>query len=96
MCCLLAAFMLIGARGFGIIWWILEPVRWQATFNGSFILPLLGVLFLPWTTVTYVAIYVGGVTGLEWLLLGLALFLDLASYGSGYFSNARRGGSTAY
>ena len=53
MCCLLATFMLIGPRGLGILWWLVEPLRWQVTFNGSFIIPFLGILFLPWTTLAY-------------------------------------------
>ena len=90
MCCLLATFMLIGPRGLGILWWLVEPLRWQVTFNGSFIIPLLGVLFLPWTTLSYVVCAPGGVTGGEFILVGLALVLDIASFGGGYFSNSRR------
>jgi hypothetical protein len=96
MCCLLAALLLIGPRGLGVIWWIADSLRWSAAFNGSFVIPLLGILFVPWTTITFVAVSIGGVTGFEWVLMGLALFLDLASYGGGYYGNARRGQPTAY
>ncbi len=45
--------------------------------------PLLGVLFLPLTALTYtvVSALAGGVTGLGWLWVAGALLLDLARYG---------------
>jgi hypothetical protein len=96
MCCLLSALVLIGARGAGVIWWLLEPNRWSVTFNGSFIVPLLGILVLPWTTLSYVVVAPGGVDGLDFVLLGLGVVVDLASYGGGYFGNSRRTQGTAY
>ena len=49
MCCLAASLLLLGPR-FGIlIWWLFDPARWSLAFD-TFILPFLGFLFLPWTT----------------------------------------------
>lgn len=96
MCCLFAALMVIGARGAAVLWWLLEPARWRLTFDTSFVIPLLGILFLPWTTLSYVVVFPGGVTGLDFLVLGLAFVLDLASYGGGYFSNSRRAQANLY
>ncbi len=46
-------------------------------------MPLLGVLFLPLTALTYtvVSALAGSVTGLGWLWVAGALLLDLARYG---------------
>ena len=56
----------------------------------SFILPLLGLFFLPLTTLVYALSWspVGGVEGIEWLWVSLAFVLDLSSYGGG--ARARR------
>ena len=59
-----------------------EPLRWSATFD-SFLLPFLGFLLAPWTTLMYVLVAPGGVTGFDWVWIGLAVVIDLASYGSG-------------
>lgn len=58
----------------------------------SFIVPLLGLIFLPLTALVYAVAWspVGGVEGIEWLWVALAFVLDLSSYGGG--ARARRGG----
>jgi hypothetical protein len=52
-------------------------------FDG-WIWPLLGLVFLPFTTLIYVLVWSpGGLVGWDWLWVGLALLFDLASYSSG-------------
>ena len=58
MCLLLAIFMLLGPRALIFFWWLMEPVRWQATFQSAFV-PIIGLLFLPWTTIMYVLVFPG-------------------------------------
>ena len=49
--------------------------------------------FLPWTTLMYVVIVPGGVTGiLEWGFLILAVVIDIGSYGGGGYGNRQRFG----
>ena len=50
-------------------------------FHGGWILPLLGILILPITTLTYILVYYlsGSVTGWGWLWVVLAFLLDLAA-----------------
>jgi predicted methyltransferase MtxX (methanogen marker protein 4) len=60
------------------------------------VVPLLGILLLPWTTLTYLVVAPGGVTGRDIVFLGLAVVLDLASYGGAALSNSRRTRETVY
>ncbi len=96
MCCLFTILALMGPRAGAVIWWLLEPVRWQATFDG-FILPFLGWLFLPWTTLMYVAVAPRGVDGLEWFWLGGAFLMDLLTlFGGAYGNRGRLSGARLY
>ncbi len=63
--------------------------RWNAAFN-NILLPLLGVLFLPWTTLAYVLMSHGGVQGLQWAVVIFGFLLDIGALGSGGYSNRRR------
>jgi hypothetical protein len=87
-CCLFAS-VLAGAPRFAfLLWWFFQPVRINTTFSG-FLWPLLGLLFLPWTTLVYVMVYPRGINGFDWLWLGLALVADLGTYGGGARSRQR-------
>ena len=52
MCCLALAAGFIGPRFALLVWWIFGD-KVDAAFS-SFFWPLLGLLFLPWTTIAYV------------------------------------------
>jgi hypothetical protein len=80
----------LGPRIAGPIWWIVQPARWEAAFrdflNGGdlwWIWPILGIVFLPWTTIMYVIVAPGGVEGWDWLWLGLMLVADIVWYTGG-------------
>lgn len=89
MCCALLALVLVGPRFFGAIWWLFEPLRWQSAFTQVFsgglwwLWPILGLIFLPWTTITFVLVAPLGVVGLDWLWLGLGLAADIFWYAGG-------------
>ena len=57
----------------------------------SFLVPLLGLIFLPLTTIMYALTWapVVGIEGFDYFLVGIAFVLDLMSYGGG--AAARRG-----
>src|SRR6478735_6988105 len=80
MCCLALVTVGLGPRIALAFWWIFGD-RVDLAF-GSWIVPLLGLLFLPWTTLMYVIVWspIGGVEGAEWLLVALGLVLDIATY----------------
>ena len=92
--CLFLILLLLGPRSVIVIWWVLQPLRWDATF-GSFIVPFLGFLILPWTTLMYVIVAPGGLVGLDVLWMGLAVLADIASYTGGGVYGRRRRMSTA-
>lgn len=62
--------------------WIWTPLVGRA-FYGGWILPLLGFLILPITTLVYILVYFysgNGVVGWGWLWVALALLLDLGAH----------------
>ena len=89
MCCFFTTLLLLGPRAAILIWWLLQPVRWQAAFP-SFIWPLLGFIFVPWTTLMYVLVAPGGVIGFDWVWLGLAVIADIGMYVGGGYGNRDR------
>ena len=80
--CLFLSLIFFGPRAVIILWGLIEPVRWSTAFD-TFLLPLLGFLFVPWTTLMYVLVAPLGIDGLDWLWLGLALAADVTSYAGG-------------
>jgi hypothetical protein len=89
MGCLLAVLAAISPRLALVLVWIFTNLVDRA-FEG-FLLPLLGLIFLPLTTLVYVLAYrpVTGVTGWGWFFVVLAVLFDLGSYGGGVFSRGR-------
>ena len=85
MCCFFTALVFFGPRLAFLVWWILQPARISAAFN-TFIWPLLGLIFLPWTTLMYLIVFPGGVNGWDWLWIGLGVVADIASYGSSAYN----------
>ena len=97
--CLLALLALISPRLVLFLLWIFSDVLSRA--YDSWIIPLLGFFLLPWTTLTYAAMWDWGsgrhVTGIEWFFVVLAFLLDLSSYGFGRRAQmARAEGQTRF
>lgn len=100
-CCVIAA-LLVGAPRLGLlVWWLIDSARVIGTFEGwvspapavtfpTWVWPLAGFLFLPWTTVAYVFVAPGGLSTIKWVILAVALLLDLGSHGGGWQANRRR------
>lgn len=80
MCCLFLTAAGLGPRIALVLWWIFGD-KVDVAFD-TWVWPLLGLLFLPWTTLFYVLAWsaVGGVSGAEWLLVALGVALDVATY----------------
>ncbi len=89
MCCFFTTLVLLGPRAAILVWWLINPIRWQVTFD-TFIWPLLGFIFLPWTTLMYVLVAPGGIILFDWILLALAVLADIAVYAGGGYGNRGR------
>ena len=61
-------------------------------FHNTFIWPLLGIIFLPFTTLFYVFAYnpALGLTGWGWLFVIIGFVIDISSYGSSAYTNRSR------
>ena len=73
-----------------VITWIFTD-RVDIAFDG-WVLPLAGLIFLPYTTFFYVLAFapIAGVTGFGWFLVVLGFLLDVSSYaGSGGIGTQR-------
>lgn len=91
MILLLILLLLLSPRVILFFEWLFNSARFHLVFP-NFFLPLLGFIFLPWTTLAYFFSYVptlGYLTGWGWLWVILGFLADLASYGSTRYS--RRG-----
>jgi hypothetical protein len=92
----LTAFVSSFSRIMLLMYWFARPLLMDAAF-GTFIIPCLGFLFLPFTTLMYVWLIqgVGGIQGLDWLWLILAVLMDLSTIGAAGYANRNRlpGGS---
>ncbi len=90
MCCAIAVLGIIGPRLLIVFWWLVDPARWNLIFGGLLV-PALGFLFLPWTTVMYVLFWsTGGLSFLGWIFVALAFVADIGTYGGGFFGNRDR------
>jgi hypothetical protein len=89
MPCLFAIFAGLFPRLADIFIWIARPAQFRAAFNGSWLWPLLGTIFLPFTTLMWLIMAwgVGTVHGWDWLWIVLAVFLDLSHYAHTAYNN---------
>jgi hypothetical protein len=85
MCCFFTTLVLIGPRAAILVWWLVQPARWEAAFS-SFWWSFLGFIFAPWTTLMWAATAVGGITGFDYVLVGFGILVDVMSWTSGAWS----------
>ncbi len=90
MCCFVTLFLLIGPRVALIFMWLFSDLVTRAFPN--FLFPLLGTIFLPFTTIFYVLAYqpVWGIDGFGWFFVILGFIIDISSYGGGWWGNRDR------
>lgn len=88
MGCLVAILALISPRLLLIVLWLFTNLVDRA-FD-SVVLPVLGFVLLPFTTVIYVLAYQpkSEVSGFGWILVGVGVLMDLGAMGNA--SRARR------
>ena len=88
MCCVLALLAFLGPRLAIFLLWIFTNYLSRA-FDG-FVLPLLGFLFLPWTTIAWAIAQneFGGTNGIGLLIIVIGVLADIGILGGG--ARARR------
>ena len=93
MCCLALLAGFIGPRVALLAWWLFGD-KVDAAFS-TWAWPLLGLIFLPWTTLAYVLAWgpLQGVSGAGWLVVALGLAADIFTYSARSAKNRYR---TAY
>ncbi len=86
MCCFFISLFAFGPRIAFLIYWLIAPTRVNlsfAGFNFPWLVGVLGLIFIPWTTLMYVLIF--PLNGFDWIWLGLGVAADIATYSSTTF-----------
>jgi hypothetical protein len=80
VCCFVLVLLGLGPRIALALAWIFGD-RVDAAF-GSWVIPLLGLIFAPWTTLAYLIVWspVVNVHGAEWIVVALGVAADIATY----------------
>lgn len=83
MCCILVALAFFGPRLTLFLLWLFTDYLGRA-FD-SFVLPFLGFLFLPWTTLAYAVAQnaFGGMHDLGLVLVIVGVIADIGVFGGG-------------
>jgi hypothetical protein len=87
--CLFLILMMLSPRlGIIFLWAFTNYV--SRSFD-TWIWPLLGLIFLPWTTLLYilVAAPVGGISFWGWLFVALGLIMDVGSHLNSYANRSQ-------
>lgn len=92
MGCLFAIFAGCFPRIGTALIWLARPQLFSAAFNGSWFWPLLGIIFLPFTTLMFVLLWSPaiGLTTWDWIWLVMAVFLDISHYAASGYANRDR------
>jgi hypothetical protein len=79
--------MFLGPRFAFLVWWLIPYGQLQINLAfDTWLWPLLGVIFVPWTTLMVTFVYgANGLVGFDWVWVGLALAADIATYTSGAY-----------
>jgi hypothetical protein len=81
MGCLFLLIALLSPRlGIIVLWAFTNYV--QRAFNDNWFWPLLGLIFLPWTTLIFilVAAPVGNITFWGWIMVALGFLIDISNH----------------
>ncbi len=91
MGCLFALFAGGFPRLVTLFIWLARPLLFSAAFGGSWFWPLLGIIFLPFTTLMYILVWSpGGLVGFDWFWIVLAVMLDIGHMGGVGYANRNR------
>jgi hypothetical protein len=80
-----------------LFWTLFDSSRVFGTFDGwmggglSWLWPVVGFFVLPWTTAAYIFVAPNGLSLIDWVILGIALLLDLGTHGGSGRAYGSRG-----
>jgi hypothetical protein len=79
--CLLAFGIALAPRVILVFAWLFSD-RWELVWQGEWVMPLLGIIFLPFTTIMYLLTWTltGGIEGWDWMWILIGLFLDISKW----------------
>lgn len=74
-----------------LVLWVTTPLV-SHVFQNNWIVPLLGLIFLPITSLVYIMVHMlnGAVTGWAWAWIVAAVFADFAAHAQPAASSRRR------
>lgn len=86
MCCFFATLMFFGPRVGFLIFWLFPYGQLKVNaafrdFNFPWLVGILGLVFIPWTTLMYTLIF--PLNGWDWLWIGLAAAADIFAWVGG-------------
>jgi hypothetical protein len=97
-CCLVTIFSAAFSRLAILVWYFTGRDSMEQAFKNlalpgisipTWLWGLAGFLILPWTTLAYLIVFPGGISGGEWVVLVLALLIDLGGHGGTYRNRHR-------
>jgi hypothetical protein len=78
--CLLVFGFAVAPRIMLLLAWIFSE-RWPIVWGGDWLLPLLGIAFLPYTTIMYMLVWSpAGINGWDWMWIILGFILDVTHW----------------
>ncbi len=87
--CLLAFGAAVAPRVVLLLAWIFSD-RWSRVWNGDWFVPLLGIVFLPYTTIMYMLSWTPtGIHGWDWMWIAMGVLLDIMKWAQ--IANSRKG-----
>jgi hypothetical protein len=99
MCCITTIVLVFGSRIALLFWWLVDQPLFALAFKNwsnlgglalpGWVWPLLGAIFVPWTTLAYLFLFPGGIVGYEWIVLGVAFLVDMAGHSGSYYHRNR-------
>ena len=90
--CLFAIFAGLFPRLAVLLIWLARPILFTAAFDRFFLWPILGIIFLPFTTLMYMLLWTPGIglIRLDWFWLILSVLIDSSGWASTGYANRDR------
>lgn len=90
MCCFFLALVFLGPRFADVFLWLFWP-QFARAFQNQFLVPLLGIIFLPWTTLMFVLVWTPlGLSPFAWFMIAFGFFFDIMMWMGNGWGNRRR------